>query len=299
MVLEAIVKVNKDHSKSFDLFYVGVLFATVGTLLSLWTFQSNPSLVKVFFTTMIGIPLIYKLLKYEEAAEAKLPNEKAILKYHLKSMAMYFFLFLGIMAAYFLWHSILPDTMAGRMFETQHETINNLNANTFNGRLVQIFGGYSDQTGMFLTQDFNTYMKIVSNNTRVLIFSLIFSLVFGVGALFILVWNGSVLAAAYSHFFQKFFNAYILQGYNNISAIFLAITQSSLRYLVHGIPELTAYLIGGFAGGILSASIINGDYKTLKFDKILYDFIVLVTIAIAFVLVSAGIEVFITPNFFM
>ena len=164
--------------------------------------------------------------------------------------------------------------------------------------MVQIFGGFNLNTGNFLKQNYDTFLKIVSNNIRVLIFSLIFSLIFGVGALFILVWNGSVLAAAFSSFFNKYYMIYMVKDYSTIAATFMSFYQSTLRYLIHGLPELFSYLLAGFAGGILSAAIVNGDYKTEKFDKILYDFIVLVVIAIAILLISGLLEVYVTPNFF-
>lgn len=292
MVLEAVANINKKLSKPHEMFYVGVLFASIATIMAIWTFKSSPSLIAVFFTVMIGIPFIYNLLKFEENREVKLKNESEILRAHKKPMLMYFYMFLGITLAFFLWQTILPNAGLG---DFQIHTIQQINS--VSGKVHEYFGG-ADVTGNFLRSDFPTFMKIFSNNMRVMVFSLVFSMVFGVGALFILVWNSSVLATAFTHFYQKYLAAYGLFGYNNIKSVIFAFSQSSLRYLVHGIPEIAAYLVAGFAGGILSASIINGHYKTHFFDKVLYDFVVLVTISVGLILGSGILEVFIMPQFF-
>jgi uncharacterized membrane protein SpoIIM required for sporulation len=126
-------------------------------------------------------------------------------------------------------------------------------------------------------------MNIFSNNVYVLIFTIIFSLIFGAGAIFILVWNASVISAAIG-IFAKFDLANLPLG--------LA------RYMIHGLPEISAYFVGALAGGILSFAIIRHDTYNRKFWKVIQDSLNLIIIAIAILLISAFIEVFITPVIF-
>jgi len=69
-----------------------------------------------------------------------------------------------------------------------------------------------------------------------MIFTLIFSLIFGAGAIFILAWNASVISAAIG-----IFTSY------NINEIPIGL----LRYMIHGFPEITSYFVTALAGGYL------------------------------------------------
>ena len=71
-----------------------------------------------------------------------------------------------------------------------------------------------------------------------------------------------------------------------------------LRYVLHGIPEIIAYFYGGLAGGLVSVAIIKKHYKNEKFSHIIVDVSELILIAIAFLVVAALIEVFISPLLF-
>ena len=116
-----------------------------------------------------------------------------------------------------------------------------------------------------------------------LIFTIIFSIIFGAGGIFILAWNATVISAAVVIF-------------SNSSLIKLPISIS--RYLIHGIPEIAAYFIGTLAGGIIGISIIKKEYKTEKFWNILHDSLLMIIIAIVILVFAALIEVFITPLLF-
>ena len=73
---------------------------------------------------------------------------------------------------------------------------------------------------------------------------------------------------------------------------------SFLRYLIHGIPEISAYFTAGLAGGIISVAVIKHHFKQEKFWHVLYDSISLIILAIIILFIAALIEVFITPALF-
>jgi uncharacterized membrane protein SpoIIM required for sporulation len=125
------------------------------------------------------------------------------------------------------------------------------------------------------------FLSIVENNVYVMIFTLIFSLIFGAGALFILVWNASVIAAAIG-IFTKY----------NLSEIPLGIA----RYAIHGLPEIAAYFITALAGGIFGVGLIRHGIRDKKFLKVLENVIVLIFLAI--LIIAALLEVYITPTIF-
>ena len=126
-------------------------------------------------------------------------------------------------------------------------------------------------------------VNIFTNNIYVLIFTLVFSLIFGAGAIFILVWNASVIAAAIGIFSQS-----------SLANLPLGLA----RYMIHGIPEISAYFAGALGGGIISIAIIKHDVRSEKFWIILQDSLNLVILAVVILFLAALMEVFITPALF-
>ena len=110
---------------------------------------------------------------------------------------------------------------------------------------------------------------------------LLFSLIFGAGAIFILVWNASVIAAAIGLFAK--------QGLFGLPCAYL-------RYLFHGIPEIAAYFVAALAGGIISVAIIRKDLREERLWGILQDSLLLFIIAIVILIISGLMEVYLTPG---
>ncbi len=129
---------------------------------------------------------------------------------------------------------------------------------------------------------------------KVLTFCIVFSLFYGAGAIFILAWNGSVIATAMGNFIRENLSVYTgFIGLNGASAYLHTFSISLLRYSIHGIPEIGAYFIASLAGGILSVAIINNDFRTKKFEKIIFDTSNLILLSIAVLLASAFVEAYI------
>ena len=114
-------------------------------------------------------------------------------------------------------------------------------------------------------------------------FTLLFSLVFGAGVIFILAWNASVIAAAVGIFANS-----------KISALPLALS----RFMIHGIPEIASYFIVALAGGIVSVAVIRHEAGTEKFWEVLQDSLNLIIVSVLVLILAALIEVFVTPILF-
>ena len=124
---------------------------------------------------------------------------------------------------------------------------------------------------------------IFANNIYVLIFTLVFSLIFGAGAIFILSWNASVIAAAIKIFSE-----------GRLADMPLGI----MRYMIHGLPEIASYFTGALAGGMVSVAVIRHDFGTEKFWKVMQDSLNLIIAAIVILFLAALVEVFVTPSLF-
>ena len=184
------------------------------------------------------------------------------------------FLFLGFVVSFVLWYSFLPPEIVAETFSTQLRDIKRVEMASYGvtGNVVNLF---------------STFSNIFLNNIKVMAFSLLFSFIYGFGAIFILSWNASVIGAAIGAFIRS--NV----GGNYISIFYYGL----IRYMIHGIPEILAYFTAGLAGGIISIAIVRHDFRDEKFKHILIDSIDLIIGAVLLLVVAGVIEVFVTPLF--
>jgi uncharacterized membrane protein SpoIIM required for sporulation len=142
-------------------------------------------------------------------------------------------------------------------------------------------------------------MRIFLNNFKVLLFCLLFSFIYGLGAIFILIWNASVIAAALGNFIRVNIAKYVSAvGLLKAGAYLQVASLGFFRYAIHGIPEIAAYFVGGLAGGIISIAVIRHDFGTSNFTRILFDSVDLIIVSISLLIFAALVEVYITPVLF-
>ena len=286
MVLESLINPRKAEGKPWETFFIGIIYSSVAIFLSLWIFKDYASLVMVFLTVTASVPLMYNIILFEEEKDKEIQDEKVLVKEHWKAISVFIFLFLGFLVSYTFWYTVLPSTTVENVFEVQIKTIDNINA-----------GVTAVITGKGVYNNF--FNSIVSNNIKVMIFCILFSFLFGAGAIFILTWNASVIAAAIGSFIRENIASLATnQGWSNITGYFYIGSSGFLRYLIHGIPEITAYFLAGLAGGIISVAVIRHDFGSDKFRKIIVDSLDLIILSFMVLFAAAIIEVFITPLLF-
>ncbi len=236
MVIESLVNPRNAEGHPFEMFFLGLVYASVAIFLSLWIFRDYSSLVMVFLTVVASIPLVYAVIGIEEKKDDSLVSEKFLLKEHGKAVMIFVFLFMGYLAAFSFWFVVMPESVVNDMFNVQLETIKSINAGV---------------VGWSIGGDF--LMQIFSNNIKVMIFCILFAFLFGAGAIFILTWNASVIAAAVGGFIKN--------SLGSGAGYFQASGMGLMRYMTHGIPEITAYFVAGLAGGIISVAVIRHDFN--------------------------------------
>src|SRR3989338_4967898 len=285
-MLEMLINPRKAERKPWELFFIGLLYASLSILLVNWVFAKDAVLSKysgilvVTFTVMFSIPFIFYTIKLEEKRSINVDGTFKLLKEHRRAIYAFLFLFLGFVIAFSFWYSILASTQS---FSAQIETYCLINRPASFDSCVKQYGINDVSTVVpFLTNKERLFL-IFTNNIYVLLLTLVFSLIFGAGVIFILAWNASVIAAAIGIFTES-----------RLSALPIGL----LRFMIHGIPEIASYFIVALAGGIISVAVIKHETGTDKFWKILYDSINLVILAVVILFISALMEVFITPLFF-
>lgn len=256
MVLEYIISAKSAERKPWEMFFLGLIYTSVAIPLSLWIFPGQASATAILFVVIASLPLVLSLFKHEEA-EA----EAGRLAHHKATIPFFVFFFLGLVIAFTLWNIFLPNNLGALVFAPQDSTISEITGNAV-----------AESAG---------FMAILLNNLKVLAIAVILSLLYGAGAVFIFAWNASVIAAAVGAVVRNLGHA--------------AIGAGLLKYMIHGVPEITAYFMGGLAGGIISFAIVRHKFGTKKFSNALVDSADLTIAAVILLAVSAFLEVSVSP----
>ncbi|MEM3373824.1 MAG: stage II sporulation protein M [Candidatus Woesearchaeota archaeon] len=283
MVIEYITDPITAETKPSRIFFFGAFYVILGIILGYWIFYEHNSLIMVFLTTMAIIPLIYNILKIEEKKDLQDINELNLLIEHSKALKVFFYYFLGATLAFSLAYLILPEKISSTIFRIQIDAILNIRSNV---------------TGQAYNS-FNFFASILANNVKVLAFCLLFSFLYGIGAIFILTWNASVIGFAIGDtiktgIYQIGEKFHLATTPHYLSAI----SYGLLRYSIHGIPEILAYVIAGLAGGIISTAVIRHDFGTKKYVNIIMDSSILILGSLILLVIAAWLEVYVTPIFF-
>jgi uncharacterized membrane protein SpoIIM required for sporulation len=265
-MLEMILSPRKAERKPWEMFFIGAFYAALSVILVNWFFGKDIVMAKymgiliVTFTVMFCIPFIYFLFRAEERRDLLTNGIFKIFREHQRGLRALMWLFLGILIGYSIMYMVLPK----ENFSAQIETYCSINRpSNFETCVNEYTGDIAKTTGFSISTD--RFLAIFSNNIYVLIFTIVFSLIFGAGGIFILAWNASVIAAAIGIFTKSQLNQ---------------LPFGLLRYMIHGIPEIAAYFFGALAGGILSIAIIKRDYKRDRFWDIIQDVLNLVIVAV-------------------
>jgi len=280
-MFEMIIKPKRAERKPSSMFFIGLFYGIVSLLLVNFVFKGDTVLMEgaglllVLLTVLFCLPFVYFIIKLEEGKDVEITDSGKLIKEHSKAISALLWLFLGIVVAFSVGY-ILLGPQAPANFNFQIKTFCAINSpQSYNQCLNQygLISGAATGTGYF--------MRILLNNLQVMIFTLLFSLIFGAGAIFILVWNASVIAAAIGLFAK--------QGLWGLPCAYL-------RYLFHGIPEIAAYFVAALAGGIISVAIIRKDLRDERLWNILQDALILFIIAIVILIISGLMEVYLTPG---
>lgn len=285
-MIELLMKPKRAERRPWEMFFIGLIWASVSLALVVFIFgkdsilREGGGLLLVTFTVVCCMPFMYYIIKLEEGKDIEISGSGKLIREHSRAIRALMWMFLGFVVAFAFWYAVSPDAV-GPNFNFQIKTFCAINSPSHFDYCVEKHG-ITVGTG-YATSKADATLGIFANNVYVLIFTILFSLFFGAGAMFILAWNASVIAAAIGIFTDK-------------SLVHLPL--GLLRYMIHGIPEIGAYFVGALAGGIVSVAVIRKDLRGEGMWKILQDSLLLIIIAIIILIVAALMEVYLTPLLF-
>lgn len=269
---------KKAERTPWEMFFIGLVYATVALFLALWIFEEYAGLVMVFLTVLACTYLIQGTLSLEEKKDIS-KKKYFLLKEHGKALTFFIFLFLGFVVAFSILYIVLPADIVDSVFDIQIKTINTINADVGSDALF--------------------FSKIFFNNMKVLFFCVLFAFFYGAGAVFILAWNASVVAAAIGTFVRNSLAGLAQEtGFIGISHYLSFYSLGVMRYLTHGVFEILAYFTAALGAGIISIAVVRHDFGSKSFRKVVRDSSALILLSVIILFVAAMIEVYITPLFF-
>ncbi len=285
-MLESLINPKRAEKGPWKMFFIGVLYASLSLLLTHFLFGSDPTLSKfsgllvVLFCVMFSLPYIYFEIRQEEKEDEEIEGFFEVWKMHKDAIYSFMFLFFGFIIAFSFWYMILHNP---NLLNAQIETYCNINSP---GQVENCVSDYSFTAKVISGSTLDKrarFMSIIGNNFGVMIFTLLFSLIFGAGAIFVLAWNASVISAAIGIFTQ-----------HQVSEIPLGI----LRYMIHGFPEIASYFITALAGGIFGVDILRNGFGNQKSLRVLANVVIMLFIALVILVIAGLIEVYFTPVLF-
>jgi uncharacterized membrane protein SpoIIM required for sporulation len=282
-MLETLINPAQAEKGPWKMFFVGLLYGSLSLLLVHWFFSSDylanfSGMIVVTFCVMFSLPFMYYLIKQEEKQDEEVETFFGIWRAHSDAIFALMWLFLGFVIAFSFWNIVLQDS---NLFNAQVGTYCTINSPGQVEKCIEEYSVDSIITGDAISN--SRFLSILQNNVYVMIFTLVFSFLFGAGAIFVLAWNASVISAAVG-IFSKY----------EITKIPLALS----RYMIHGLPEIAAYFITALAGGMFGAGVIRNGLKSKTFAKVVGNIFIMLFIAIIILVIAAIIEVWITPVLF-
>lgn len=264
MVVESLVnpKVGLDHP--WTLFFIGCIYSLIAGVIAHVMFAPAAGLAMVFLTALAAAPFMFSLIKREEGRQPLFGVSVSLFDEYRTVITSLLVLFIGITCGFVTLIAISPTNMSESLFTSQQDS------------LSLITGRITEQGALGV---------ILANNFQVLTMALLFSFLYGFGAITLIVWNSSIVAVALWDFIIM----------NNHVTTPLAVVWGVARYALHGIPEIGAYLLAGVAGGIISIAMIRHGIGTKRWWSTLRDAGKLSLLSVFLLIIAGLIEVFISP----
>ncbi|MFH1588393.1 MAG: stage II sporulation protein M [Candidatus Diapherotrites archaeon] len=289
MVLEAIFDSITVKRHPWFVFFTALIASSIAIWLSYYTFPETSSILALAFITIAFVPLIHSMFVEEEEKEIHMKGSSfGFLFRHKSLISVYAWIFLGIMFSYVFWFAVLPAAQPDycisgnsiecmlptkdKVFMEQSKTMTAISGKAvLHGKAVGVNECKNPETkNMWACTEL-----IFMNNSLVMGLAILFSFIWGAGAIFLIGWNASVIGS--------------FIGFEAISSHSTAVARF-LSYLPHGTFEVMGYFIGAIAGGIISIAITKKKYGKHEFSLIARDALTLIVIAYWVLLIGAVVE---------
>ena len=289
MVLEALLSTVEARKHPFFVIIAAFIVNSIGLWTAYFIFPDSASIVSIAFLTIVFTRFLHNAMLNAEEQEAHHHHKglsALLFVRHIHVVKAYSLLFLGLIISYSVWYAAMPMDVREKVFFEQDKTLTNISVLKDN-----VTGAFAANEGPCRLDTFCWLELIFLNNGIVLLLSILFSFIFGAGAIFLIAWQASVIGALIGKTILALAAQSVEQTGLSIAGAYAAGIATGLIGLApHGIPEALGYLIGAVAGGIISIALTKPKHLPGEIGLIAKDAAILIVIALLLLLFGSYIE---------
>lgn len=299
MVLESLLDVRFVRKNPLFMFFLAVIVSSVGMWVAYFTFPESAAILSIANIAIAIVPIMHRLFVIEEETECLRPGFAiGFLARHSCTLKMYAWFFIGLIVSCSFWYVVMPLDVKASVFREQDHEIDKITQlkNTMTGA-ANAGAANAETTVANMTSCSGNYWcwfgLIVYNNASVLLWAILFSFIYGAGAIFLISWNASIIGVVIGRDILGLVAQYQTVGPGlQLAAAYAHGLFNALGFLPHGLPEAMGYFIGAIAGAIISVAISKQKYKTHEFEIIAKDAFFLMLLALGCIIAGALIEAY-------
>ncbi len=277
MVLERLYSVDYLERKNLPSFLLGFGYALTGIVAAALLFPEDPALVAVAFCALLTLPTLYKAFMLREQAEAKVVgfSFRRLWSDNADMTKIYLFYFLGVFLAFAFCSLILPNLAANILFREQ---------------LGVMTGAGTSGAATF---SMPLFQDILTNNLMILFFCFFIALIFGDGAIFLIIWNASVWGTIFGTLART-------AAHNTGKNPWIYFILVFISVFPHMILEALSYIIAAVSGGTISTGVLQEfaeKFNTLRLKNVILYNLILLVIAVLILVIAMLVETYVLGNF--
>jgi len=255
--LSAILKPETIKKQPTNAVFIAALMIGVGFVSAFFIFPAEFSISIISFSSLFMLPFVIRMLETERMKKGQKSKFTQIFNRHHSIIIFFIFIFIGMSIEYTLLFGFVPPDIGNIAFEQQLNLV--LRA----------------PVGYFVNMEI--FWEIVTNNLRLVFVCMLLSVFYGVGAIFILNYNSSIVGMIYGASIRS-----IIWGAT------YPVFPNPLWYLPHIILEVTAYLFASIAGAMMYRAIKLGERS---YNAFMRDSMIFLALSIALIFIAGYVEV--------
>jgi len=269
MVVERIFQMKSIRRNPCLVSILAFIFVCLSTILANLAHQPPMGFFIIALVVMPAIPFFLRMTIYEERGQeifikfiSAIPAKKfeegrreGLVSLYNNIIKLYMYFFLGSVIGFAFTSSIMPEETSKLMFMD----------------IRQFLQTFINATPQVLNQ-LNTakFWDIFFHNFKLMLIMVLFSVVYSIGAVFLLVFNAAVIGLFLEAGIRKKLLTFSSLGILSYPAAFVVGSfEGILRLLPHGICEFSGFFMASVAGGIISVAIERKAYKRQPVLKLL------------------------------
>jgi uncharacterized membrane protein SpoIIM required for sporulation len=277
LVLEHLFSSKRIEHDPWLIAWMAFMFVAIAVSITYYVYPTTSS--GLFIITLVVMPAIpfflHEIITEEKKQEHKCKGQSVFSCYN-RLIKFYAYFFIGTVLGFAFCSSLLPDQTSAHIFTVQKNELDQFASSLPAPKLVTLQG---------------SFFNIFFHNLQVLFLMLIFSFIYSIGSIFLLVWNASLVGIFLEQYIRAAIPLYAKFGVLGFpTSFFIGSLNGILRLLPHGIPEITAFFVASISGGIFSIAVERRMFRDSNLKDIFMDAAKLIVISVILLAAGAYIE---------